>query len=118
LQQSADEKLEGTAKSYGAHMMIAYPTRATHRSKLLAAVHPYDYTMRPQVIGAGQNPAYEAILEACAQRMGTPAVLNTSLNLHGKPMAGGAEAAFETFRDSGLQHIVIGPYWLSKEAPA
>jgi carbamoyltransferase len=118
LQKGAAKYLEGTEKSYGAHMMIAYPTRPAFRSNLMAAVHPYDYTMRPQVVGEGQNPAYEAIMEACAQRMGPPAVLNTSLNLHGKPMAGGAEAAFETFRDSGLQHIVIGPYLLSKEVSA
>lgn len=118
LQSGADEYLEGTPKSYGAHMMIAYPTRPARRAALLAATHPYDFTMRPQVVGAGQNPAYESLIAACARRMGTPAVLNTSLNLHGKPMAGGAEAAFETFRDSGLQYIVIGPYLLSKEPSA
>jgi len=116
LKRGAADYLEGTEKSYGAHMMIAYATRPARRAALLAAVHPYDYTMRPQVIGDGQNPGYESIIGAVAERIGIPAVLNTSLNLHGKPMAGGAEAAWETFRDSGLEYIVIGPYLLSKPA--
>ena len=49
------------------------------------------------------------------RRTGVGAVLNTSLNLHGEPIVGGAADAVDTFERSGLRHLAVGHWLLSRK---
>jgi carbamoyltransferase len=54
------------------------------------------------------------LISLFAERTGKAVVLNTSLNLHGYPMVGSARDAVHVFENSGLPHLALGQYLLSK----
>jgi carbamoyltransferase len=97
------------------YMMLAMPTRPAARDALAAAIHPHDATARPQILEKAWNPEYHAVISEFQRRTGVGAVLNTSFNLHGEPIVGGAADAVDTFERSGLPHLAIGHWLLSKK---
>jgi carbamoyltransferase len=103
---------KGLASPY---MMLAMPTRPEARDALAAAIHPQDATARPQILERDWNPEYHAVIREFERRTGVGAVLNTSFNLHGEPIVGGAADAVDTFERSGLPHLAIGHWLLSKK---
>jgi carbamoyltransferase len=97
------------------YMMLAMPTRPAARDALTAALHPQDATARPQILDREWNPEYHAVIREFERRTGVGAVLNTSFNLHGEPIVGGAADAVDTFERSGLPHLAVGHWLLSKK---
>ena len=95
-------------------MMLAFDTTAEGREALAAAVHPYDATARPQILREEDNPAYDRLIRRFEERAGVGAVLNTSFNLHGDPIVCGPSEAIETFERSGLPHLILGDFLISK----
>lgn len=95
-------------------MVTAYDATPAGLSELRAALHQGDHTLRPQVVTADANPAYYRLIEAFERRTGTGAVLNTSLNLHGHPLVATPEQALFTLERSGLRHLALGRFLISK----
>src|SRR6185295_940074 len=83
--------------------------------KGLASLHPQDGTARPQVLQEAWNPEYHAVIREFERRTGVGAVLNTSFNLHGEPIVSSAADAVDTFERSGLPHLAVGHWLLSKK---
>ena len=81
---------------------------------LKAAIHPMDCSVRPQIVSKDQNPEYHALIEEFRRRRNIPAVLNTSFNIHGEPIVETPDDAVDVFLRSGLMHLAIGNYLLSK----
>ena len=96
------------------YMMLAMPTRPEARDALTAALHPQDATTRPHILQRDWNPEYHAVIRAFEQRTGVGAVLNTSFNLHGEPIVNSAADAVDTFERSGLPHLAVGHWLISK----
>jgi carbamoyltransferase len=96
------------------HMMLTFATTERARAELAAAIHPADFTTRPQLASAAAP--YGRLIEAFRRRTGTAAVLNTSFNLHGEPIVCSPRDAVNTLLRSGLKHLAIGPYLVSKPA--
>ena len=96
------------------YMMIAFRTTKRARKELAAAVHPYDYTARPQILKRKSNPDYYDLIKEFEKITGIGAVLNTSFNLHGEPIVCSLEDAFYTFMRSGLRFLAIGNYLIEK----
>src|SRR5262249_1563501 len=95
-------------------MIMAYD--ATDRiGDYRAASHPYDLTIRPQVVSREWNPSYYALLECFERLTGRGIILNTSFNLHGRPIVSYPEDALKVFDESGLENLAIGGYLLRKE---
>ena len=67
------------------------------QKKIQAAIHPADYTARPQLLEKKDNPEYYEIIKEFKKLSGVGALLNTSFNLHGLPVVKGAEEAFFTY---------------------
>jgi len=103
---------KGLASPY---MMLAVPTRLEARDPLTAALHPQDGTARPQILEQAWNPAYHAVISEFQRRTGVGAVLNTSFNLHGEPIVCSAADAVDTFERSGLPHLAVGHWLISKK---
>jgi carbamoyltransferase len=103
---------KGLASPY---MMLAMPTRPEARDALAAAIHPQDGTARPQILEREWNPEYHAVIREFERRTGVGAVLNTSFNLHGEPIVASAADAVDTFERSGLPHLAVGHWLLSKK---
>ena len=96
------------------YMVLAQDTTAEGRQHLAAALHPHDFTARPQVLRREQNPEYYRLLQAYAELSQVPALLNTSFNLHGEPIVLTPRDALRTFRRSGLENLILGPYLIRK----
>ncbi len=96
-------------------MAVAFHTKPETYDRIAAGTHPYDRTVRPQYVYAESNPGYHALISAFEKKTGTPALLNTSFNLHGQPIVNTIDDALLTFAKSGLDHLLIGETMLSKK---
>lgn len=95
-------------KGIGApYMTIAFPTTPLAREHLAAAIHPADFTARPQIVEKTANPEYYELIQAFEKKTGIGALLNTSLNLHGESIVRNAEDAWHTFTNSGLDALLL-----------
>ena len=115
LQERADEYLENPKGLASAYMMLAFATKPTRREDIVAAVHPADGTARAHILDEAWNPGYHAVIRAFERRTGIGAVLNTSFNLHGEPVVCSADDALDTFERSGLPHLALGRWLISKK---
>jgi len=115
LAERAAEYLVNPKRLASPYMMLAMPTTEAGRAALPAALHPQDATARPQILERDWNPEYHAVIREFERRTGTGAVLNTSFNLHGEPVVASAADAVDTFERSGLPHVAIGHWLISKK---
>jgi carbamoyltransferase len=98
------------------YMTMAFESTDVGKTSIPAALHPYDKTGRPNVVREMQNPKYHALISAFERLTGVGALLNTSFNLHGEPVVEKPEDALSTFERSGLSHIFIGGFLVSKKS--
>ncbi|MBI4589622.1 MAG: carbamoyltransferase [Candidatus Rokubacteria bacterium] len=96
------------------YMMLAFPTQGKRQEELIAAIHPQDASARPQILEESWNPDYHAVIREFERRTGIGAVLNTSFNLHGEPIVCSPADAVDTFERSGLPHLALGHWLISK----
>ena len=95
------------------YMMNTFNSTAK-RNEFMAAVHNADLTARPQLLEAGQNRAYEDILQHFGRLTGRHVLLNTSFNLHGYPVVCTAADAVHVLLNSGLNYLALGPFLVAK----
>lgn len=112
---NASRYLDNPKGATSPYMMLAFGT-TDRDDDIRAALHPFDRSCRPQILPEGQNPPYQRIVEEFERLTGIGALLNTSFNLHGFPIVCTAQEGLEVFRDSGLQHLVLGPFLVEKPA--
>ena len=93
---------------------MAFETTNIGRNCLKAAIHPADFTARPQLLSKDDNPNYFEIIKSFKQITGVGALLNTSLNLHGLPVVRSAEDALYVFENSGLDFLILENFLLKK----
>ncbi len=115
LEEDADAYLVRPHGLKSPHMMIAYETKKRARKELIAALHPYDYTARPQILDRKVNLEYYDIVNEFKKITGIGALLNTSFNIHGEPIVCTPFDALRTFRSSKLENLLLGNYLLSKK---
>lgn len=72
-----------------------------------------DGTCRIQTV-QNENPLYRELLEEFEKLTGVPMLLNTSLNVGGKPIAGKPRDAWEIFFNTEIYSVVIGGDVLNK----
>jgi carbamoyltransferase len=95
------------------YMIEAFDTTPEGADKLVAGTHPFDRTIRPQLVNE-LNLGYRDLIRAFKRRTGVGGVLNTSFNLHGYPIVGTPEVAINTLVNSELDALVLGPYILTR----
>jgi len=78
-----------------------------------AAVH-IDGTTRPQILPSGAAPVLMGMLEALREAGLPPVLVNTSFNGLGEPIVNTAADAVHSFRELGLDFLVLGD-WLVRE---
>jgi carbamoyltransferase len=93
-------------------MTVGYRIRDGHRDDLVAASH-IDGTTRPQMLGE-ENAMYRRLIERIRKRNGIGALLNTSMNKHGRPMVMSPEDAVWTLLNTGARSLSIGSFFVSK----
>ncbi|MEA3543115.1 MAG: carbamoyltransferase C-terminal domain-containing protein, partial [Pseudomonadota bacterium] len=114
LEEDAEKYLVNPKKIDAPYMIMAFDTHALAEEDLIAAIHPYDLTARPQIVKKATNPRYYRIINEFKKRTGVGAVLNTSFNLHGDPIVCTVDDALSTFKASGLRYLALGNYFVEK----
>lgn len=94
-------------------MIEAFDTTPEGADRLIAGTHPFDLTIRPQVVN-DLNPSYRELLRQFKARTGVGGLLNTSFNLHGFPIVGTPEVAIDTLKRSDLDALALGDLLLTK----
>jgi carbamoyltransferase len=99
-------------------MIEAFDTKQPEGEQIVAGTHPFDKTVRPQLVNE-LNPGYRDLIRAFRRRTGVGAVLNTSFNLHGSPIVGTPEVAVYTLLNSELDALALGSYlvWRTGRPP-
>ena len=82
--------------------------------KIPAVVH-VDGTSRIQIVYRQTNPLYWQVIREYASLSDVPVILNTSFNVKGEPIVCSPDDAINTFLNSGLDHVVIGHFLVSKK---
>jgi carbamoyltransferase len=118
LEASADYYIENPKQIPAPYMIMAFNSKDLGRKQFRAAMHPYDFTLRPQIVKEDWNPTYSSLLENFKALTGIGGVLNTSFNLHGEPVVCNPSDAIHVLKDSGLQYLAIGDYLVSKPLTA
>lgn len=96
-------------------MTIGFETTELAHKDLPAALHPYDFTARPQILDPADNPTYHSLIKAFERKTGIGSLLNTSFNLHGEPIVCSLEDAWSTFIRSGLDAIILEHVFIGKK---
>lgn len=95
-------------------MMIGFETTKKAQEEIPAALHPADFTCRPQILKREDNPQYYDLIKEFEKITGVGAILNTSFNLHGEPIVCGSKDTILTFKKSKLEYLLLGDYLISK----
>jgi len=114
LNERAKDYIVNPKNSNASFMAIGFDTTMKARKDLAAAVHPYDFTCRPQILQKKDNPDYYKLIKYFEELTGIGGVLNTSFNYHGEPIVCSPKDALHTFTVTGLQYLALGSYLISK----
>jgi len=86
------------------------------RSTIPAVTH-VDYSARVQTVDRGRNPLFYALLKRFETLTGCPVVVNTSFNVKDEPIVCTPEDAVNCYKDTGIDVLAIGNYWVEKGRP-
>jgi len=96
------------------YMAVAMDTKKEFLKDIKAGTHPYDETIRPQILTKSQNESYYDLIEEFSKITGIGSLLNTSYNLHGLPVVNDIDDAIHVFENSGLRHLILNNVLISK----
>ncbi|MFF7777059.1 carbamoyltransferase [Streptomyces tanashiensis] len=95
------------------YMSMASGVTERARELVPAIVHA-NGTSRLQTVTHSQNPFMHEVLSAFARRTGVPVLINTSLNVKGKPICGTPAMALDCLANSGLDALLLEGRWVTK----
>lgn len=104
LQECVSDYFEDSQESpYMERTLVVRKTRV-HR---VAGVVHQDGTARLQTVSKHANPLYHKLISAFFERSGVPMLLNTSLNVMGKPIVHSMEDALTVFSGTRIDVLVV-----------
>jgi carbamoyltransferase len=118
----APSMIESAAESFiqrphpSPFMTITFDVIPSQRSTIPAVTH-VDGTARVQTVTKSANARYFELITRFAELTGVPVVLNTSMNVMGDPMTMKPVDALATYFATGLDHLAIGDFVISKQRP-
>lgn len=116
LSEAQQKYMINPKKMEAPYMITAFDSVPENREQITAAMHQYDFTIRPQTVEKAHNNNYHSIISQFRKKTGIGAVLNTSFNLHGYPVIYTPEDAYYVFENSGLKYLQIGNHLISKKS--
>ena len=100
---------------FSPHMTIAFESTELGKKHLKAAIHPYDETVRPQMLKKIENPSYYDLIKEFEKISGISALLNTSYNLHGFPIVCNVIDAVSTFKKTKIDILQLNNYLIIRK---
>lgn len=104
--RSEAEKMLECHKSFNPFMTIGYRVRPEYHTALAGVISPSGIC-RPQIVPDDTHTPLCRILKAFRGKAGHGILLNTSLNLHGDPLARTPEDSIRIFHEMKIQHAMI-----------
>ncbi len=98
------------------YMLLVATVREDAREQLAGVTH-VDGTARVQTVRFEDNPFLHRLLELVGELTGVPVLLNTSLNLRGKPIVETPSDALSLFIQRPIDALVLGPWLARKYSP-
>jgi carbamoyltransferase len=96
------------------YMSVAVAATALAHHEIPAVIHT-NGTARVQTLTAGGNPFLAGVLWRFTALTGVPVLINTSLNVKGKPICGTPQMALECLAASGLDGLMLdGGWWVTR----
>jgi carbamoyltransferase len=115
LADRATEIFDGTLPS--PYMLFVHDVAAEWRDRIPAVVH-VDGTARIQTVDPADEPLLARLLGEFEARTGLPVLVNTSLNVAGRPMVDSPSDALELFGSTPVDLLVLGPHLVRRAAVA
>jgi carbamoyltransferase len=109
LERDAREALSDFTGRPNRHMTMAYMVAPKYRDAL-SGVTSRDGSCRPQMVADDDAGPFGALLRDVRGRIGIGVVLNTSFNVHGKPLVCTPREAIEVFVETGADALALGPF--------
>lgn len=97
---------------FAPYMIEAFDTTSEGKN-IIATLHQYDLTARPQTVN-NWNPGWQKIIREFKTITGVGAILNTSFNLHGYPLVSSPDQALWTFQNSSLDGLLFEDCLITK----
>ncbi|MFT5196519.1 MAG: carbamoyltransferase [Cellvibrionaceae bacterium] len=94
------------------HMLTVLPFKEEPGKKVPAVNHMG--TGRLQTVDREYAPRYYDLMETFGQATGVPILINTSFNLRGEPIVNTPQNAISTFRNSGIDTLVMENFIVKK----
>ena len=107
LEEYADTLIDNPKSVASHYMTVGYESTDLGKEKLQACLHMGDYSARPQFVSKFYNANFWSLIDQFFKLSGVPAVLNTSLNLHGDPMNWSLADAGRTLALSSLDFLIM-----------
>lgn len=95
------------------YMSIASGVTELTRERLSTVVH-VNGTARVQTVTPEANPFLAEVLTEFAALTGHPVLINTSLNVKGRPICGTPDMALDCLQGSGLEALMLEGWWVIK----
>lgn len=93
---------------------MTFTVKARRPDLIPSALH-VDQTARLQTVDSADAPLLARLLQAFGALTGVPVLINTSFNLAGEPIVCSPEDAFNCFRESGMDVLVMGSLFIDRE---
>jgi carbamoyltransferase len=94
-------------------MTLTFDVRREKQEQIASITH-VDGTARIQTVSRETNPRFHRVISEFGRLTGIPMVINTSFNVKGQPIVCTPRDAVSTFFMTGMDHLVLGDYVLSK----
>ena len=114
LKEDEDRYLDNPKGLQYPFMSVACESTDMAKRELKAALHPADFTVRPQLVTEEMNKGYYDLIKAFKKVTGVGGVLNTSLNIHGYPIVRTAADAMEVLEKTDLDGMIFEKYLVIK----
>ena len=98
---------------YSPYMMVTTSVKEEWRNKIPAVTH-IDYSARHQSVTESSNNKFYNLINSFYNKTGVPVLLNTSFNGPKEPIVESPYDAIRTFLETGLDHVVINNFMISK----
>jgi carbamoyltransferase len=97
-------------------MSIASGVTELTRERIAPVVHA-NGTARVQTLAAEANPFLSSVIAEFALLTGVPVLINTSLNVKGRPICGTPDMALDCLLGSGLDALLVEGWWVHRSEP-
>ncbi len=116
LEERSDNYFKTIKNFKSPYMIMAFPSLEKAHGEIPAAIHPYDLSVRPQIVQKSWNPKYYKVLKSFEEETGIGGILNTSFNLSGFPIVCSPSDAINVFLKSGLDSLALEDFYLVKRS--